>query len=259
MTDILYHFLLDLGWGMLAVLPLVPPREIGRSYYVVVSLCVLAAWITALSMGSGGDLGRLNLWGAGAVAALMVSFMLDPTRAPRPALGFLLLSLACGLVAIVESAASLAGDRFYTHIWYLATTFLVSSLVAGGTLVAMILGHFYLVTPRLSFGFLGRFTKLLAALLVVRLVMAVTTAVAGDVFVSPEGADASIFFIDHVAFLLQRGLTILALMILLPMIWDCVQRRANQSATGLLYVAAFLAILGEGVATYFAVAYDLPI
>ena len=86
MTDILYHFLQNLGWGMLASLPIVPARAIGRGYYVVVSLCVMALWIGALALQSGGDLGRLNLWTSGAVVALMLSFMLDPSEAPRLAI-----------------------------------------------------------------------------------------------------------------------------------------------------------------------------
>ena len=36
--------------------------------------------------------------------------------------------------------------------------------------------------------------------------------------------------------------------VFLYMIYDCVQRRANQSATGILYVAMVLVIVGEGVA-----------
>jgi hypothetical protein len=32
------------------------------------------------------------------------------------------------------------------------------------------------------------------------------------------------------------------------MIHDCVRRRANQSATGILYVALIMVILGEGTA-----------
>ena len=32
------------------------------------------------------------------------------------------------------------------------------------------------------------------------------------------------------------------------MIHDCVKRRANQSATGILYVATVLVVLGEGMA-----------
>ncbi len=259
MNEILYHFLSHLGWGMLATLPLVPPTRIGRTYYVVNSLCVMGLWITALALGSGGDLGQLNMWGAGATAALMLSFMIDPSISPRPALVFIGVALVLGAVGLYFDAVELVGDEFYTSLPFLLATAFSSSLLAGGTLVAMILGHFYLVTPGLSFGYLNRFVWVIGALLGVRLVLALVTVFAADLFKAPEGADKSLFFIDHLAFLLQRGLTIVALAVLLPMIVDCVRRGANQSATGLLYVASFLALMGEGVATYFVVAYQLPL
>jgi len=259
MTEILYHFLHHLGWGMLATLPLVPPREITRSYFVTNLLVVLGLWITALALSSGGDLGRLDLWTTGAVAALMLGFMLDPAASPRAAGIFLALALGLSAVGIVRNGVALAGDTLITQWWFLALSFLSSGLLVGGTMVAMILGHYYLVSPGLSFGFLGTFAKVIGVLLGIRLVLATVVVLTGDVFARPEGAHEGIFFVDHVAFLLQRGLALVALAILLPMIVDCVKRRANQSATGLLYVASFLAMMGEGVATYFAVAYGLPL
>jgi hypothetical protein len=171
-------------------------------------------------------------------------------------LGAALVLCAIGMVG--ESRA-LAGPAFHQGTPFLWATFVVSSLLVGGTMVAMILGHFYLVTPTLSFGYLGRITRLLAALLAVRLAMVLVPVFTGDLFARPAGADAGIFAVDHVAFLAQRGLVLLGLAVLLPMIWDCVKRRANQSATGLLYVAAFLALMGEAVATYFVVQYRLPL
>jgi hypothetical protein len=259
MSEILYHFFVRLGFGMLATMPLVGPRQIGRTYYVLNSLCALGLWIAALAIRSRGDLGLVNLWLAGAALALMLSFMLDPTASPRAAFTFVGLALALAAIAMLGESRRLHGSAFYNSTAFLWLTFLLSSLLVGGTMVAMILGHFYLVTPRLSFGYLARFTKLLGVLLVLRLAAALVPVVGGQLLASPAGVDRGIFLIDHVAFLAQRGLVLVALAALLPMIWDCVKRRANQSATGLLYVAAFLALMGEAVATYFAVSYRLPI
>ncbi|NNM33080.1 MAG: hypothetical protein HKO53_08435 [Gemmatimonadetes bacterium] len=259
MTQILYHFLLHMGWGMLATLPLVPPRAIARSYFVVNVLCVMGLWITAIALASGGDLGRLDLWTTGAVAALMIGFMLDPAESPRAAGAFLFVALGLSTVSILLGAQSLAGEALHTRGWFLSLSFAVSGLLVGGTLVSMILGHYYLVSPELSFGFLGKYAKVIGVLLALRVLLTLVPVFTADLFARPEGAHAGIFFVDHLAFLLQRGLTMIALAVLLPMILDCVKRRANQSATGLLYVASFLAVMGEGVATYFAVAYGLPI
>jgi hypothetical protein len=41
------------------------------------------------------------------------------------------------------------------------------------------------------------------------------------------------------------------------MIYDCVQRRANQSATGILYVATVLVVIGEAAALSLVESTDL--
>lgn len=259
MAEILYHFLQHLGWGMLCALPLVPGREIGRSFFVINVLAVLGLWIAALAIQAGGDLARLDLWTTAAAFALMISFAVDPQQAPRASLALLCVAIGLGAVAIVVSSRALAGELFHESQWFLMSSFAVSGWLAGATMVAMILGHYYLVTPTLSFGLLGRFTRLISVLLVLRVGLSIVPAFSGELFTRPSGAHAEIFFVDHLAFVLQRGLAIVFLAVLIPMVWDCVKRRSNQSATGLLYVMSFLALMGEGVATYFAVSYRLPI
>jgi len=259
MAEILYFFFVNLGWGMLATTLLVPPREIGRGFYLLNSIWVLVLWVTAMLLSAGGDLSQLNAWILAGAGAVLLSLVRNPMLSPRLTQTLLLAALFLTGTGMVQELSSLSGDAYYNHRMYLVISSLTSALLAGGTMVAMILGHFYLVTPSLSFVWLARFTRMLAVVLVLRMVLAVLPMFGGQAFNLPEGADSSIFFIDQLVFLLQRGLSLVALLILIPMVWDCVKRQANQSATGLLYVAAFLALMGEGVATYFAVVFHLPI
>lgn len=259
MTEILNHFLQLLGWGMLCALPLIPERAIARSFFVITELSVLGLWIAALWIRAEGSWSAVERWPAIATGLLLTTLCIPTARLGRAHFIGLLCTAIAGAVATILRAHAMRDAAIHESTWFLSASFFVSAWLAGSTMVAMILGHYYLVSPTLSFGLLGRFAKLLGVLLVVRLLLMVVPLITGDVLARPEGAHPGIFFADHLAFLLQRGLALVFLAFLVPMIRDCVKRRANQSATGLLYVAAFLALMAEGVAAYFAVAYGLPI
>lgn len=259
MTEILYHFLHHLGWGMLLSLPLIPPRLIARSFFVVNLVSILGLWATALALKAGGEWSALDRWTVVASLLLLLSAFVDPERLERLLLGAFLAAGGLAAVSMWTSSVQLAGDEIYNGSVFLLASFALSGLLAGATMVAMILGHYYLVTPKLSFGLLGRFTWFIGILMGLRVLLMIVPLSMGDVFARPEGAHAGIFFVDHLAFLMQRMLSLIFLALLVPMIADCVKRRANQSATGLLYVASFLALMGEGVAIYFTVSYGLPL
>jgi len=259
MTQILNDFLQLLGWGMLCALALIPERAIARSFFIISELSVLGLWIAALWIRAEGAWSGLERWPAIATALLLVTLCIPTGRLGRAHLVGVLMAAVAGAVAIVLRAHAMHGAAIHETTWFLTFSFFASGWLAGSTMIAMILGHYYLVSPKLSFGLLGRFATLLGILLVLRLVLMVVPLITGDVLARPEGVNPGIFFADHVAFLLQRGLALIFLAFLVPMIRDCVKRQANQSATGLLYVAAFLALMAEGVASYFAIAYRLPI
>jgi hypothetical protein len=259
MTDILYHFLHHLGWGMLLSLMLIPPRLIARSFYLVNLAAILGLWATALALRADGRWAALDPWTLAASLLLLASAFVPPDRFERILLALFAVAAAIAAVSIWEDSRLLAGDEIYNSTVFLWFSFVLSGLLAGATMVAMILGHYYLVTPELSFGLLGRFTWFIGILMALRVLLMIVPLSMGDVFARPEGAHAAIFFVDHLAFLMQRLLSLVFLALLVPMVADCVKRRANQSATGLLYVASFLALMGEGVAIYFTVSYGLPL
>jgi hypothetical protein len=115
------------------------------------------------------------------------------------------------------------------------------SLVTGGSVAAVALGHWYLVTPKLSIDPLGLQTRmLLAALIVQGLLFVVWTTLGGGI---DQGAwDA--FSGPSALLVVLRGLITIAFpLVLAYMAYRTAQTRSMESATGLLYInlAAVLA------------------
>ena len=132
---------------------------------------------------------------------------------------------------------------------------LILAAVTGGVLAAMILGHWYLVTPRLSEGPLILAVRLLLVALVVEAVAFAVSTTLGIASDRPLGA-----FSGQYAFLvwLLLGVGIVFPLVLTGMALRTARTRSMESATGLLYIdtAAVLAgtivtaalLFGAGVA-----------
>jgi len=129
------------------------------------------------------------------------------------------------------------------------TAYLAAGLL-GGYLMSMLLGHAYLTAGNeMTQQPFARVIGMLAILLVLR--AALSAAVGAWPY----------FHMDHSDETMRRPQTWNMMMIaarymvgiLIPgiftwMVYDCVKRRSNQSATGILYVAGVLIIIGEGAA-----------
>ena len=169
--------------------------------------------------------------------------LLTLTQARRPALIAGGLASAAGLAAI-----ALLSQVFALPTWgYVGTllSLIVGALVLGAVSMGMILGHWYLVTPRLPEQPLREMTLFLllalgfqALLLIPSLALpreSITTSVDGSIGANP-------FFWMRVG----GGLAFPA--VLSYMAFDSSGVRAMQSATGLLYIAMALVLAGEVLA-----------
>jgi len=169
--------------------------------------------------------------------------LLTLTQARRPGLIAGGLASAAGLAAI-----ALLSQVFALPTWgYVGTllSLIVGALVLGAVSMGMILGHWYLVTPRLPEQPLREMTLFLllalgfqALLLIPSLALpreSITTSVDGSIGANP-------FFWMRVG----GGLAFPA--VLSYMAFDSSGVRAMQSATGLLYIAMALVLAGEVLA-----------
>jgi hypothetical protein len=127
----------------------------------------------------------------------------------------------------------------------LAVQFLVLSAATGGVLAAMILGHWYLVTPRLSTEPLVLISRLLTAVVAVQLALFVTWTALGAGSGRPFGA-----LIGGSALFVWLRLLV-GLVFPLAVSWMAVRTarsRSMESATGLLYIDTAAIVSGTIVA-----------
>ena len=117
----------------------------------------------------------------------------------------------------------------------------ILSAVTGGSMAAIALGHWYLVTPKLSERpLMLEIRMLLASLVVQALLFVVWTTLGGGV---DQSAWEALSGPSALLVLLRGGITILFPLILVFMALRTAQTRSMESATGLLYInlAAVLA------------------
>lgn len=156
-------------------------------------------------------------------------------------------ALACGAVTSVLGLAALGGlaQVMAGPTWSYALTLaslVLGALVIGAVSNAMVLGHWYLVTPRLSEAPLREQTGALVAFMVLQAVLV------GVALVLPhDDVDTSVEeeILANMFFWLRAGLGLAFPAVLAWMAFDSSGVRAMQSATGLLYIAMVLVFCGE--------------
>jgi hypothetical protein len=266
-----YLFATALAVGASAPLLAVPLREIGRRFFILITFISIVFIALALAAS---ELGLSYFYVA--FAGLMILYnVVVPAEvgvdvSARRAAGeggarrsvrtashvVLTAAIACGVLGLLDDARSLPPLEGFSssQTAWIAATFVSSSLVLGGALTAMVLGHWYLVARGLSFTPLARVTAVLLAALVLRL-----ACTCGTAWAQGERWQAMVSLSGPTGFLLAPGIFLLARAIfgfLAPlalgwMAWRCIQLKANQSATGILYVIVAFVLVGEIIAKYF--------
>jgi hypothetical protein len=277
-TSVATGFFTVTGAGLLASLLASPRAELGRFFstlHAVLALgCLLlvvpfrlagqaapaggpgAAGIVAAPAGAA----LLGAVLAGCIALLFVATLYLPQgRGGRGVLPggragswMLGLSLACALLAVTVDAWIVAGGR--QPAMFVAAAVAAGSLT-GVVVVAMDLGHWYLVRTRLSESHLVRFARLIGLAVLLRAVL----LVAGMVLFGMESAGGLPSYLRTVAvdrgfFFWQRVLFgLLGPGVLAYMVSETARIRSTQSATGILYVAVIFVLIGELLARYLTV------
>ncbi len=247
-----YLFGTALAAGSLAPLPLVPIAAIGRRFFILCTLISLGSYAAVIAW-EGLALHPFHWAAAGIAIAYNVSL---PKKGGHFSTGLLWAAIFlanAGLVAEAWAAsAELAGLAEATGA-YRSPAAISSSALLGTSLVAMILGHWYLVVRGLSFGILRRTVLACCAALAFRAVAA-AVAVFGqrERWVELWGnLGATQFALGYGFFAGARVLFgLLAPAVLGWMAFVCVRERSNQSATGILYVVVAFVLIGEILACH---------
>jgi hypothetical protein len=262
-------FLLATALGSPSTLYWIPEEHLGRGYFQMNALVALGLLGLALAVVLLHPFPGLASSGLAAVAlALAATFLYyGAVWRERWRLGRLPLTLA--LVATLAALLA-AGRAFVAPVTplphrpeLLAAGLVTSALVLGWSLIAMLLGHWYLVAPRLTFQHLVLFCRVLVATVIVRLAaVAASLAFAAQVgeLVEPHPLRLLASLEGQGIFFWFRLLWGLAIPLLLAvMALHCARQRSNQSATGILYVLVVGTFIGEITGYYLMITTGVPV
>jgi hypothetical protein len=198
------------------------------------------------------------------ILGLLVVAALDVSRArvdftlSTAALLAALASICWGLGLIREALRLTALIGFATAAWLLlasradlpglwafsAVCRLVSGCLLGATLTAMLLGHHYLTAPAMSIEPLERSVRCMGWALAARAGLAILGMIMAHVGLwsgQPLTADAG----STLLLLTRWGMGYCGPLVATVLAWKTVRIRSTQSATGILYVAFALVLVGE--------------
>lgn len=261
LRHLVFSFLTAAAGGTLLSSGVLRQSRVGRRYYLYHGLILLAF----LGLGFAilppdfSSPGIRSLFWIFFTAAL--GFSVSAVRFPAPSYLFLFISGA-SFIALILLDLKQSFPTLPTPFRYPAFAFdlISSALYLGVTLGAMLLGHWYLIQPKLPIDELMRLTKGYVILSGVR---AAWSAYVIAVVLAPK-SEAEIyrylFSSTPGLFSTMRWLWgCLAPLGLSYWIWHTTKIRSTQSATGILYVACLCVIIGEILSHYLAFFHGLPV
>jgi hypothetical protein len=265
-------FLLATAAGSVSTLFWIPEDDLGRGYFQMNALIVLGLLGLAVSVAilkppegfaAGDGIAPQALFGALVGAFLYyAAIWRERWRWAR----------AAALLALVGSGLALvAGGSELVHRTtplphrdlLLAVALVLSALTLGWSLITMLLGHWYLVAPRLTFRHLVVFCWILLAIVILRFGAVGASLIAAgsvDAMANPHPMRLLTGFAAQGMFFWFRvfwGLLIPLLLALMSL--HCARQRSNQSATGILYVLVVGTFIGEITALYLTLTVGVPL
>ena len=191
-----------------------------------------------LAARAGVDIGPLTAFGqALALVTILIVIQLVTTFLPVRGLrlGAGLVTFLAGLAALGVAAIARPAQNPFDPLAIAALP--LGAVALGGTDAAMLLGHWYLVTPKLSPGPLRSASLTVVAAVALQLALVAIVALRGDLTGTWETALS-------VALLLRIGVGLFMTLVVAAAAWWTAGMN-TQSSTGLLYVALGCAFAGE--------------
>jgi len=251
---LLVQFLYRLSFGMAAAMVVTSPRLVTSGYYrnnayVLLGMNVLAA----LAAWSGTvDRALVPPWIATAAAIVSyvaaVCWLYEKPRAGTAALAVIALLTLVGAVWATPTSG-----KPLDAILLCRADAVVSGLLLGTTMAAMLLGHWYLNAPGMKIAPLQKLNLLIGVAVVVRAV------------VCGLGLAGHLSVVEHVEFVqwlmigLRWGAGLLGTAGLVAMTRSTLNIPNTQAATGMLYVAVITTFLGELVGQLLSAANVYPL
>jgi len=250
--------LFALGTG--AALIAVPYRQIGKYYFSFHSTMVLVLVAIAVLVGQPwSHLGQETAYvrvvaGLSMFYAALVLVQNVMIRAAQEDLrvDVLILPVSAGAVFIIMAA--FGWTAYGTGTALLLTVHLLSSaLVLGTSMVAMSTGHWYLANAQLSFDILIRLCRMFVLAIGIKSVVVAIYAL----WRFEDYWRLEDFYKLVMGVRIAAGILLAVALALMSL--SCARRHANQSATGILYVAVVFVLIGETISLYLTLGMQRPI
>jgi hypothetical protein len=234
--------------GGFLTLVFVPPGILGRGFYRFMGgfyavLLGFAWWVEGQVFGFAGS---IALWSGLFAAVVLLYAVLVWTPLRAVGYGLVWLAIPCGIGALWQMATGIqsAYGGLSATAWGLWGSFLLSSLLLGSAMTAMLFGHWYLTTPDLPTRYLRRLNNtMLVALVGMGLWLAVTIWLA-RAWLSETGFLALGSFGG--IFLWTRLLVGIGVSLTCGLFtWFCLREDSTQAATGFLYLVVVFLLMGE--------------
>ena len=252
----------------------ISPRSIGNSFFKFASLT--AAILLGVTLGfnflfpSPVRISQLPVILLIASAALTIAYnrVVDINKF-TPAFVLLIAATVTGLASIATDSLAFNLWRGLSALialggwenWMLLVHHLAATALLGSVMLTMVFGHWYLVIPGLSIDPLKRLTKVLMGAIGIRvLTILASFAVLKAEQTYPLGAVLRALMFEQGIFFWPRVIFgVLVPIILAAMIWNTVQIRHTQAATGLLYLAVVALLFGEFFSKFLLFAVNIPL
>lgn len=241
-------FMLALGFGTYAFHYLVPTKLTGVGFFkLVLSItagCLVVSNIVDLTQNQ-----TLTIIPS-IPSIFLIAYMYFNHKDERNLTMNILSIILLGLMAFI-------GYWRFTHLHY--GFFVITLMLAGIVNYIMVLGHYYLVVPKLTEKPLVTGMKITALFILVKFVVTIYSYFQNQNFFL-EGSNFGMGYMFNWIMLSMRVLWgYVALGILTYFGYRLSKMRSTQSATGIFYVMVFFVIVGELIAAYMHFAYGLNI
>ena len=267
-----YFFSTALAVGSISILPLVPASLFGRRFFLLVGLIAILFFVFAM-VSRGLAMESLYLCSMGFLILYEITIPAHleadhsegagKSHSLQRATSILVLAMAIlaawsGLVREslglstqlqIEGGSPLASASPGVCLLSSAS----SALLLGFSLISMVLGHWYLVSRKLSFQPLKLISGLLCLAVVFRaLVIVVAAFEQGEYWGQSFSGGLTHYLLSGGLFVACRlSLGVILPAILAVLAWRCAKIESNQSATGILYVLVAFVFFGEILSKHF--------
>ncbi len=254
-TQIIVHFfLLSLAFGTQFFGPVVSTRLTGVGFYKLGTSIVLASLVLALGVDSfmAGGLSQFELLAYGILIVTNAVGYAFHRDAKGPWMWGLYVTQVLTFSGLTFSVFSL------DPLWIIF--FFVSMALFGISNYAMILGHYYLVVPKLSEEPLIYAIYIFWVVMFLKIASSVAVALSLGAPYLQEGSVLGDGYLFNWLFISMRYLWgFVAPLILSFFTFRLCRLRSIQSATGVLYIVEFFVIVGELISIYLMAKYRLPL